>query len=290
MAKRARRYTNTAGKTYIRLPYDESKGWIDNSTRRISERAAREMGLGKITGRPKGSKDFSRRDRLYTAKEARQLFQNIKKGFVVSGSIAQQLGSQNIAGAILQRVHDASKFNIYSGNLSYAYRAIIVTGRKARQVVYISDIDRIQRGNVDENTETGARSATLQKQRHIIRAGRSSSAKRNKFREYVKPKNKRYLKRWEQSNGYVGRGIHSLNKKQTFSFGYIKDGKATGFKTQSAIIIENIAPYADMVQRRYNTVLARGISAKTGGYGAKLKGLYRIVTIDVLRIAGFNVK
>ena len=292
MKGRARKYTNTAGETYIRLPYDESKGWIDSSTRRITEDAAKQLGLGKKTGRPKGIKDFSRRNRLYTIKEFRELTDSIDKGLKISGSIANQLASQNIAGAILQKVHRAAKFNIYSGNLSYAYRAVIVTGRKARQEVYISDIDGVDRGNVETNSKTGSRSATLQNQRHFIRAGKSKLFKRNKrgWRYVRSVRNRRYLKRWEKTNGYIGRGIHSTRKKQTFSFGSIKNGKATGFKTQSGIIIENIAPYADIVQRRYNTVLAKGVAAKTGGYGAKLKGLYRVVSIDVLRQVGFNIK
>lgn len=292
MAKgRARRYTNTAGRTYIRLPYDESKGWVDASTRRVTESVARQLGFdGARSGRSKGSKNFSVRSKYYTSNELRAITQGINKAVRASGSVAVQLASPNIAGAILQSIHRDSKFNIYSGNLSHSYQAVIITGRKAKQIVGIGEIADIRRNNVEE-PDSGVRFATLQQERHPIRAGKSSNVKRyKKTHKYVHAKKKRYLKSWEKSEGYAGNRIHTVSNKRKFGFYQLDKGKLTGGRIQSAIIVENIAPYAEMVHLRFGNVLRRGVSAKTSQFGTKLKGMYRIITMDVLKKAGFTVK
>jgi hypothetical protein len=322
MAKgRARKYTDTAGRTYIRLPYDESKGWIDGSTRHVTATVARQLGFdGSRSGRPRGSKNFSVRSKYYPKKELLRITEDIKKGVRASGLISEQLASSNIAGAILQKIHKDSKFNIYSGNLSHSYQAVIVTGRKARQIVSIGEIDGIEPNNVD-TSESGARYATLQLQRHYVRAGKGPNLKvkrskkgggysiqhvktidlvRGKFpfnellkrhkRKLVGARKKRYLKKWEKAEGYAGNRIHTVSNKRQFGFYKLDKGKLTGGKIQSAIIVENIAPYAEMVHLRYGNVLRRGISAKTSQYNTKLKGMYSIITMDLLKKAGFTVK
>jgi hypothetical protein len=268
MAKgRARRYTDTAGRTYIRLPYDESKGWIDASTRHVTATVARQLGFdGSRSGRPIGRKNFSVRSKYHTKKELLRITEDIKKGIRASGSIASQLASPNIAGSILQNIHRESKFNIYTGNLSYSYQAVIVTGRKARQIVSIGKIDGVEPSNVD-TTESGSRYATLQLQRHSIRAGKGPNLKRNRAKkgsgysiqhvktidlvrgkfpinellkrhrkERIDARKKRYLKNWEKAEGYAGNRIHTVNSKRQFGF-YQLDKATNGLQKTDLIIL-----------------------------------------------------
>lgn len=275
------------GARYLGLNEVELPAEVYGYIKRVSIREAERRGywseaeaLVKSLGHPKGMKNFS--GRAYNEKDIERLFLGLGAIHARSVAAAHYVSVSVIAGDFLKKVvKSRGKFNNYTGNLMNAYSATAIYGRKLIDTMYYD----YQKNKV-LRSKTGKRYAELQQPpNHPL-----SRKKRNK-RNFVgrKIRKIRYLRNFELNDGYRKWSMSGGSKGSKVSVGYSQQG-AGGGKLQSAIVIENTAPYADMVNRRYRVL--QNSSAKIGmnRWGSQYSKLMRIAPIDALRKAGFKVK
>lgn len=181
------------------------------------------------SGRPKGVKNFS--GRPLNAKDIKRIFGVINKATERAIYEGGYRGMFALGKELLSVVTNDRKFNSYTGNLMDAYQATIVTGGKPiKKIFYEAKKNKVLR------TKNGKRYAMLQEPAKHTEFGKiRENRKGEKWGKKIWRK-RRYLKSYELNNGYRKYGLNS------------------GGGIVSGIVIENTAPYAEMVNRRYRVL------------------------------------
>lgn len=182
------------------------------------------------SGRPKGVKNFS--GRPLNAKDIKYLFNGIDKATKRAIAEGGYRGMFALGKELLSTVTRQRKFNSYTGNLMDAYQATIVTqGLPIKKIFYEANKNKVLR------TKNGKRYAMLQEPAKHTRFGKiRENRKGEKWGKKINRK-RRYLKSYELNNGYRKYGMNTP-----------MNGIVSG------VVIENTAPYAEMVNRRYRVL------------------------------------
>ena len=280
------------GSNDVLLPKDYDLG--DYSGRIVSIRQAEKLGywseaIQKIkSGRPSGVKNFV--GRAYNANDIRRIFGRIDLSVVRAAARAAAVSREAIAKEMLGRVVANHEFNSYTGNLLGSYMATIVSGRKvtARLVNYV------ERNTVHHGPK-GGRYATLmgRPKRGGVKPFVFKSKKKNK-RYKPNPKHLtrngnyiRYLKKYEKDVGYERNSLVSAN--HNISVGQFNN---QDLRLQSAIIIENTAPYSSAVQHRVGNRVIQGAMTKMpiNSWKNKTAQLVRVATIKAIKESGIKIR
>lgn len=188
-------------------------------------------------------------------------------------SVASKTGAitaEAIAAETLARVYAASNYNNYTGNLSGAYYAAIVRGRKVVGRLEVKEED-FKSGQHTENS-SGKKIAYLQeppRHAHSIRkVGKSKRHTKGKAaRKY------RYIKKWEKLSGYKGQS-RLLSSGGAFGYG-TEQGRGT---IQSGIIVGNTAPYSNKLGKKYTVLpLARVRGEVNGKFNKETRNIFRSI-------------
>lgn len=226
------------------------------------------------SGHPKGVKNFS--GRAYNAKDIKRLFGGVNEALNRAIANTAYHGMQAIGREMLSRVvNNRGAFNNYTGNLLNAYQASIIFGRQIMTVVY-NDAPK----NKVMYTKNGKRYALLQKplRHNVTRKKREREGHIGK-----RISNRRYIRTYELNDGYRQFGIKGG------AFGYSQKG-AGGGRVQSGIVIENTAPYADMVNRRYRVLNQASVGLGMNRWGRQYSKLFAVASKKELVAAGFKIK
>jgi len=205
--------------------------------------------------------------------------------------------TEEIAKELLQNIYNnRGRYNTYTGNLERAYKASIVTGRKARAEVFLDDTPK---GNTPEPAKRSNKQIVrvFLPLRHKIGKVRQNTYRRWKKRrkgllandEYTRVPY-RYFKNYELKGGYRNKGLVSGREGKMSGFQYGAFGGGARGVVQSGIIFENTAPYAGAVEAAGYRVMPPG--AKLRSYNMKnasrKKTLSITITKDMLKAAGFR--
>lgn len=202
-------------------------------------------------------------------------FGRIKATAIMVADAAAASSNAKITGKVAQDVlrrvvNSQGKYNIYSGNLSNAYHALIIQGRR---VVKVVQRDQKTRGHRFE-PQNGRLVVSMMRRRHKTK---------NRW-------TKRYVKPYEREEGYAdvtsfGRGVINLGYMNSFTETQSKnrhDGRV-----QSGVIVENSAPYAGAVQAAGYQVAPNAIyRSYQGKIGSKYKSILYVETKNMLKAAG----
>lgn len=264
------------GRNAVRLPA-EVYGYVKEVT--ISEAIKRgyyteaEHVIRRL-GRPKGAKSFQ--GRAYNQKDIKRLFEGFSEVFSVSIASTQTVAMQAIAKEMLSTVVEhRGKFNNYTGNLMNAYMATTVYGQKTMShIFYDHPKNKILR------TKNGKRYAMLQEP-----PGHTLTRKKRMRVERIGNKinrRRRYLRPYELNEGYRQFGFSGT------SVAYMQRGTGSGL-ARSGIIIENTAPYADMVNRRYRVLEQASVKNGMNRWGKQFSKLVVVATNRMLKAYGLNI-
>ena len=203
------------------------------------------------SGRPKGVKNFS--GRPLNAKDIKRIFGVINKATELAIYEGGYRGMFALGKELLSVVTNHRKFNSYTGNLMDAYQATIVTGGKPiKKIFYEAKKNKVLR------TKNGKRYAMLQEPAKHTKFGKiRENRKGEKWGKKIWRK-RRYLKSYELNNGYRKYGLNS------------------GGGIVSGIVIENTAPYAEMVNRRYRVLQQ---SSATNGMTRRKRQYSKLILI-----------
>lgn len=220
-------------------------------------------------------RELSRRNwkgKEYVEKELRQELSK-RQIAAIGGALSQHVAAmESISHDLLKSAIYASKFNEYTGNLTNSYVATVVSNGK---VVHQYHIEH-PKGKI-HHTKRGKRYAYLMAENHP-----TSPKDRT-----LNGKNIRYLKKWETENKDSYRSKSMLHSKGNFRIGYIQGGSGDG-RVRSGIVIENIAPYASAVHRRYRVLADSTPRTVHGKWGGKYEALVRVATLRMLRKVGIK--
>lgn len=257
----------------IELPSGEEVTIREAERRNFWSEAERKISR---SGHPKGVKNFS--GRAYNAKDIKRLFGGVNKALNRAIANTAYHGMQAIGKEMLSRVvNNRGAFNNYTGNLLNAYQASIIYGRQIMTVVY-NDAPR----NKVMYTRNGKRYALLQKPpRHSVT--RKKRVRLESIGKGKRIRNRRYLRTYELNDGYRQFGTKGG------AFGYSQKG-AGGGRVQSGIVIENTAPYAEMVNRRYRVLNQASVGLGMNRWGRQYSRLFAVASKKELVAAGFKIK
>lgn len=207
------------GGDIITIRQAESAGFWTEEERAI-QRSGRPKGVKNFSGRPLNAKDLKRIFGVIDEATKRAIYEGGYRGMFA-------LGKELLSNVTFQR-----KFNSYTGNLMDAYQATIVTQGKPIKKIFLDDVKK----NEVLRTKNGKRYAMLQEPAKHTRFGKiRENRKGEKLGKKIWRK-RRYLRSYELNNGYRKYGLNS------------------GSEIVSGIVIENTAPYAEMVNRRYRVL------------------------------------
>lgn len=220
-------------------------------------------------------RELSRRNwkgKEYVENELKRVLSKVQIA-ALGGALSQHIATlEGISRDLLNSEIQSKKFNDYTGNLANSYVATVVSNGKVVGQYYMN----IPKGKI-HHTKRGKRYAYLMLENHP-----TSPKDRT-----LNGKNIRYLKKWETENKDSYRSKSMLHSKGNFRIGYIQGGSGDG-RVRSGIVIENTAPYASAVHRRYR-VLANSTSRTVHGrWGNKYEGLVRVATLRTLRKVGIR--
>ena len=190
-------------------------------------------------------------------------------------SVINKTGSitaEAIAAETLARVYAASNYNNYTGNLSGAFYAAIVRGRKVVGKFEINEEDGGFKSGQYTINDNGRKIAYLQeppRHTHSIK----KIGKANRYREGKSARRYRYIKKWERLEGYKGM---TILQKRGGAFGYMTEqGRGT---TQSGIIIGNTAPYSNKLGKKYTVLKGAKVRGEVNGkWNKETRNIYRSI-------------
>lgn len=180
-------------------------------------------------------------------------------------------------------------FNDFTGNLANSYTAQVFIRRKYKKTFYH---DTGRHGTVHIGPRGGRWVALMPPARHKVRrklllpeSERSAQRHTHEWQGIGNPPEKRYLKSWENPNGYRrNTGLRGAS----YSAGAFGSAYAQNFMR-----IENQAPYAEMVQqgrggvhKHYRVLRGAAVNQLT----SQATELVKMVTLQELRKAGFKVR
>ena len=207
------------GGDIITIRQAESAGFWTEEERAI-QRSGRPKGVKNFSGRPLNAKDLKRIFGVIDEATKRAIYEGGYRGMFALGK------------ELLSNVTSQRKFNSYTGNLMDAYQATIVTQGKPIKKIFLDDVKK----NKVLPTKNGKRYAMLQEPAKHTRFGKiRENRKGEKWGKKIWRK-RRYLRSYELNNGYRKYGLNSRSE------------------IVSGIVIENTAPYAEMVNRRYRVL------------------------------------
>lgn len=220
-------------------------------------------------------RELSRRNwkgKEYFEKELKRELSKVQIA-ALGGALSQHVAAlEDISHELLTSSVQARKFNDYTGNLVNSYVATVVSNGK---VVHQYHVDS-PRGDI-HHTKRGKRYAYLMSDNHP-----TSPKDRT-----LNGKNIRYLKKWETEKQDAYRNKSMMHSKGNYRIGYIQGGSGDG-KVRSGIVIENTAPYASAVHRRYRVLANSTPRIVHGKWGGKYEGLVRVATLRMLRKVGIK--
>lgn len=222
-------------------------------------------------GRRKGTTKSVVESRYQSQRVWQKVFGEKLGRVVMAANAAAAVGSvkitESLATDMLDRLYRArGKYNVYSANLSNSYVATIVQGRRIVQMLKREPIQ----GNkfVPRN---GKRVVRIKQRRH---------ATRNKWKY-------RYVKYYERQDGYDGTGITAGRDKINpgMLIGGNNNNEVRRGRIQSAVIVENTAPYAGAVHARGYNVLPNAILRGYNGRSTNHKQVVTVLTKNMLHAA-----
>lgn len=234
-------------------------------------------------GRHIGTKNFS--VRVFSNPQLKSILYNI--GETINKGASKSL--EDLAPRFLAYVAQTEpQFNDYTGNLLNAYTARLYVRRKYVKTFFH---DTGRHGAVHRGPKGGRWVSLMPPARHKVRrkqllpeSERSAARHRHEWGVGGEP-NKRYLKPWENPNGYrKNTGLRGS------SFSAASFGSA---KAQNFLRISNQSPYAEMVQQgrggthKHYRVLRGAAVSKMSSQATEL---VKMVTLQELKKAGFKVK
>ena len=242
----------------------------------------------KKRGRPKG-KNFV--GRQYKAKDVARLFgdisasltdcyENATFGKEKNGKpkAVQQIAKELLERVIIETKHNASvvPYNEWTGNLSKSYIATVVQQGKVTDYITTDDIAGSTNRYEDGIGSMGGRYVHLKKRNHPIKGFKYKRRPNQKYKDgkqVVSPRDHktlvRYLRKNEKGKSYRDFAFGKNNPKfGKYRIGYLQ-GQGDG-RIRGGIIIENTAPYAAYVQRKYRHVV-QGASTRIIERHAKQK-------------------
>jgi hypothetical protein len=180
--------------------------------------------------------------------------------------------AEAIAAEALARVYAASNYNNYTGNLSGAFYAAIVRGRKVVGKFEINEEEGGFKSGQYTTNDNGRKIAYLQeppRHTHSIK----KIGKANRYRKGKSARRYRYIKKWERLEGYKGM---TILQKRGGAFGYMTEqGKGT---TQSGIIIGNTAPYSNKLGKKYTVLKGAKVRGEVNGkWNKETRNIYRSI-------------
>ena len=220
-------------------------------------------------------RELSRRNwkgKEYSEKELKRELSKVQIA-ALGGAFSQHVAAmEEMSHDLLKNAIYASKFNEYTGNLANSYVATVVSNGK---VVHQYHLNR-PRGKI-YHTKRGKRYSYLMSDIHP----------RSPKDRTLNGKDIRYLKKWETEKEDAYRSKSMLHSKGNFRIGYIQGGSGDG-RVRSGIVIENTAPYASAVHRRYRVLANSTPRTVRGKWGGKYEGLVRVATLRTLRKIGIK--
>lgn len=216
-------------------------------------------------------------------------------GTTAAASATNLLITEATAKELLKNIYKSrGKYNTYTGNLERAYKASIITGRKARASVFLDDTPK---GNepIPSKRSGSLKVYAFPPLRHKLGKVRQNSYRRWKKRrkglldndEYMRVPY-RYFKNFELKRGYRNKGWVSGRDGKMGGFQYQAHGGPAKGSVQSGIIFENTAPYAAAVEAAGYRVMPPGAYLRSYNMrnSSKKKTLSISITKNMLKAAG----
>lgn len=269
-----------------------SRQEIDRQLERyLSDFKSQSQATGAKRGRPIGSKNY--RGRHFNEKDIKRTFGAVKAA-ISGANISSNLRTlEEIGPEMFNRLLNNKRlYNEYTGNLSKSYVMTVVRGRRV-----VASVDNRNAGGSNvEIGPRGGRFAELSERRHKPavfrfkkRGGKKYKTPKNMLRPEKHDKIVRYLRPVERKGGYMHKRIAYGQENYIGGFGRIAGDSLN--RKQSGIIIENVAPYADFVNKRGYKVLAQGIQRRyRSRWSSRYNQLYRVATRQMLLKAGFKLR
>lgn len=250
-----------------------------------------------------GSRSKSARDqKIYLEESFKKIFGEIKGRAILAGSAAASAAnaiiSEDVAELMLKRVYSIKgNYNIYTGNLDRAYAATVVTGYKARKTLHLEGTPE---GNTPVPNKRGSGMIVhlFGDPNHPPRKIKKNKYGRRSMYFHLKGDKEynrvdyRTFKKWELEKGYRHKGYVNDRKGNLSGFqnyaieGYNK-GSGRGknqIRVNSAVIVENTAPYAGAVQAAGYDVIP-GAIMRSYSYGSKQETALLVMTREMLKAA-----
>lgn len=235
-------------------------------------------------GRRIGTKNFSVRS--FTNSQLKSLLYNMNGAFNKGAARSLEEMTPQFLAYLAQT---EPGFNDFTGNLANSYTAQLYVRRK-----YVKSFfhDTGRHGTVHHGPRGGRWVSLMPPARHKVRrkqllpeSERSAARHTHEWQNVGNTPEKRYLKKWENPNGYrKNTGLRGS------SFSAASFGSA---KAQNFVRFSNQAPYAEMVQqgkggvhRHYRVLRGAAVSKMT----SKATEIVKYVTLQELKKAGFKVK
>ena len=249
-------------------------------------------GAGK-TGRPKGAKSFA--GRQYVESDIKRMFNQIclaANGVSIAAhAYAMEELAQKMIDSVSRLSSKGRNFNSYTGNLRNSYVASVIHNKSVKMRVrpaVKSKVGKIEYG------KNGGRYAEIIDKHHAVSGFIYKNKKkgiRYKTKKYLKKEGRivRYLRKWEKEDGYLNNATAGYRNWSKINRGALQSPNTGGIR--SAIVIENVAPYSDSVQRKHYRVLENASAESViGDVTLKQRQLIRVATKRMLKEAGFIIK